>query len=137
MYCDRISSAQFFCDQQQEEFLCRKRRKSFFVTAMNYCCCSNWTMLHFLNKARRKRKNSSMKSMMSMNSWITMIFGTERVIHLFIEIIHFTDEKEKKNMICIVDKITLYRDRVEGWLIVLCICCLIFYKWDYFFVDCY
>jgi hypothetical protein len=43
-----------------------------------------------------------------------MIFGTERVIHLFIEIIHFTDEKEKKNMICIVDKITLYRDRVEG-----------------------
>ncbi len=26
-----------------------------------------------------------------------MIFGTERVIHLFIEIIDSTDEKEKKN----------------------------------------
>jgi hypothetical protein len=43
-----------------------------------------------------------------------MVFGTERIIHLFIEIIHSTDEKEKKNMIILIDKITLYRDRVEG-----------------------
>jgi hypothetical protein len=43
-----------------------------------------------------------------------MIFGTERVIHLFIEIIHSIDEKEKKNIIFFVDKITLYRDRLEG-----------------------
>jgi hypothetical protein len=41
-----------------------------------------------------------------------MIFGTERVIYLFIEIIHSIDEKEK-NMIFIVDKINLYRDRVK------------------------
>jgi len=39
-----------------------------------------------------------MKSMLSMNSWITMIFGAEIVIHLFIRIIDFIDEKEK-NMI--------------------------------------
>jgi hypothetical protein len=41
-----------------------------------------------------------------------MIFGTERVIHLFIEIIHSTDEKEK-NMIVLIDKITLYIRRKE------------------------
>ena len=56
-----------------------------------------------------------------------MIFGTERVIHLFIEIIHSIDEKDKKNIICIVDKITLYTNRKEGLLILLRIC-IIFYK---------
>jgi hypothetical protein len=39
-----------------------------------------------------------------------MIFGAERVLHLFIEILHSIDEKEK-NMIFIVDKITLYTNR--------------------------
>jgi hypothetical protein len=50
--------------------------------------------------------------MISMSSCITMIFGIERVDHIFIEIIHFIDEKEK-NMIFIVDKITLYSNRKE------------------------
>jgi hypothetical protein len=41
-----------------------------------------------------------------------MIFGTESVIQVFIEIIHSIDEKEK-NIMFIEDNITLYIDRVE------------------------
>jgi len=40
------------------------------------------------------------------------MLGTETVIQLFVEIIHFTDEKEK-NMIYVVDKITLCSNAVE------------------------
>ena len=57
-----------------------------------------------------------------MNRWITMRFGTESVIQVFIEIIYSIDEKEK-NIMFIEDNITLYTDRVERWwLIELCTC---------------
>ena len=71
-----------------------------------------------------------MKWMISMNTWITIIFGTESVIQVFIEIIHSIDEK-KKNLVYFVNRISLYR--VHRWLIELHICVII-YKWDYLFL---
>ncbi len=49
----------------------------------------------FINNEKKKKSLWSIKWIISINSWITIIFGTESVIHLFIEIIHFIDEKEK------------------------------------------
>ena len=72
-----------------------------------------------------------MKWMISMNTWITIIFGTESVIQVFIEIIHSTDEKKKNLIYYFVDKNILYR--VHRWSIELHICVII-YKWDYLFL---
>jgi hypothetical protein len=78
---------------------------------MNYCFSSNITLIHCINKQIRN-ETSSMKWMISMNTWITIIFGRESVIQLFIEIIHSIDEK-KKNIIFFVDRISLYRSTVK------------------------
>ncbi len=45
---------------------------------------------------RRIKEISSTKRMLSMTSRITIIVATDSVIHLGIEIIHSTDEKERE-----------------------------------------
>ena len=129
MYHEQTILALFFtCQQEEAEFLCvgSKRkpsnrlikgivREGIFVTTITYCFCSNRTIVYCINK---EWENSSMKWIISMTSWITVIFGTEWVSQLVIEIIHSIDEKEK-NMIFRADKIT--RCRFKWWLIGSCL----------------
>ncbi len=93
-------------DRLKKVYGCRKEKK-IFVNTMNYCFSSNITLIPCINKQIRN-ETSSMKWMVSTNTWITIIFGRESVIQLFIEIIDSIDEK-KKNMIFFVDRISLYR----------------------------
>ena len=78
---------------------------------MNYSFCSNVTIVHLL--PMKWEKNSSIKWIIPLNSWITL--GTERVIQLFIEIIHSIDEREKRNVIFAMDEMSLNRTE-GGWI---------------------
>ena len=49
-----------------------------------------------------------MKWIIPMISWIIVIFGTERIIQLAIEILHSTDEK-KNRMMFIGNEMDFYR----------------------------
>ncbi len=91
-----------------------KGRKSIFVHTMNYCFCSNTTIVHGMNKKKkiRRRKISSMKWIISMKSWLTVIFGTERVSQFFIEILHSIDDEKEKNVM----RLSLIKSLYVGWI---------------------
>jgi hypothetical protein len=60
-----------------------------------------------------------MKWMISMTSWIIVIIGTGNVIHLIIEIIFSPIISEgKESYVFVVERITLYSDGVERYVIV-------------------
>jgi hypothetical protein len=124
---DRTSSAQMFMVNE-------KKKKRFFVTTVNYCFCFNWTILHCLNKAIRKRIHRWKKWFqwiveLSYDIWNRNSNSPTHWNHSF----HRWEGKEYD--LFIIDKIILYRNRKGKSLIELCIYVIFSRekKWDFIY----